>query len=141
MFDLQPLWFHGIWVTSGSCDRLRCSPHTLSLRHLSQQLHQGSVCHQADADSLSIKHGSLSGAHPHYLCPSHTVSGAPKPCYGTMEKHTLEREKLYDRVPLPGDKIPSNTQRPPMNDEHQADEKVRRVAKRSHNGRSGGASK
>ena len=66
---------------------------------------------------------------------------APKPCYDTMEAQTVEREKLYSRIPPPRDKIPSYVQRPPMNDAHTADEEVRRAVKKSHNGRSGGASK
>ena len=32
---------------------------------------------------------------------------APKPCCDTMEAQIKEREKLYDQVPPPGDKIPS----------------------------------
>ena len=54
---------------------------------------------------------------------------------------TVEREKLYTRVPTPGDKIPSHVDRPPMNNDHSADEELRRAVKRSRNGRSGGVSK
>ena len=40
---------------------------------------------------------------------------APKLCYNTMEKQILEGEKFYECVLLPGDKIPSRIQCPPMN--------------------------
>ena len=66
---------------------------------------------------------------------------APKPCYNTMEAQTKEREKFYARVPPPGDKIPSHIERTPMNDDHPADEQLRRAVKRSHNGWFGGVSK
>ena len=66
---------------------------------------------------------------------------APKPCYDTIESQPVEREKLYDCVPPPGDKIPSHIQQPPMNGEHPANEEVRRAVKRSYNGWSGGVSK
>ena len=59
---------------------------------------------------------------------------APKPCYDTMESQTVEREKLYARVPPPGDKIPSYVDRPPMNDDHPSDEELKGAVKRSHNG-------
>ena len=70
-----------------------------------------------------------------------TGETAPKPCYDTMEAQTEDREKLYARVPPPGDKIPSHIERTPMNDNHQADKELRRAVKQSHNGRSGGVSK
>ena len=53
----------------------------------------------------------------------------------------MEQEKLYDRVPPPGDNIPSYIQQPPMNDEHHANKELRRAVKRSHNGQTGGVSK
>jgi hypothetical protein len=49
----------------------------------------------------------------------------PKPCYDTLEKQTREREKLDARVPPPGDPIPSNVVRPPMDDSHPADQELR----------------
>ena len=66
---------------------------------------------------------------------------APKPCYDTMEAQIEERQKIYARIPPLGDKIPSYANRPPTNNDHPADEELRRAVKRSHNGRSGGVLK
>jgi hypothetical protein len=66
---------------------------------------------------------------------------ASKPCYSTLEAQTVERKTLYDYAPSPGEPIPSNVDRPPMEDTHPADGELRLVVKKSRNGRLGGASK
>ena len=64
-----------------------------------------------------------------------------KPYYNTLKKQTLEREQLYNRVPPPGDPIPSHIEQTPMNNKHSADQEVRRTVKKDANGRMSGASK
>ena len=66
---------------------------------------------------------------------------AAKPCYHRLEAQTVEREKLYDHVPPPGEKIPCNADRPRQNDEAPSDAEIREAAKRCGNGRAGGGSR
>ena len=64
-----------------------------------------------------------------------------KPCYDTLEEQTRERVALYRKRAPPGERIPSRAERPPLSDTPPTDEELRLAAKRSNNGRSGGASK
>ena len=64
-----------------------------------------------------------------------------RPCYDTLEDQTRERVKLYARRAPPGDRIPSRAERTPLTDTPPTDEELRLAAKKSNNGRSGGASK
>ena len=64
----------------------------------------------------------------------------PKPCYQSLEKQTVEREKLYGAVPPPGASIPINVTPFPVDDDCPSDMDIRDVAKNLRNGRAGGAS-
>ena len=64
----------------------------------------------------------------------------PKPCYHLMDKQTTEREKLYEKVPLPGDPIPINVDKFDVIDDCPEDVAIREVMKCLRNGRAGGAS-
>ena len=52
----------------------------------------------------------------------------------------MGREDLYGYQPSPGEPIPRNAERAPSDDNPPTDEELRRAAKRSGNGKSGGAS-
>ena len=66
---------------------------------------------------------------------------ASKPCYDTLEEQAVGRENLYRARAPPGDRIPSNTERPPLPDGPPTDEELRQATKTSSNGRTGGATK
>jgi exonuclease III len=66
---------------------------------------------------------------------------APKPCYDSMDKQTTEREKLYEKVPPPGDPIPINVDKFDVIDDCPEDAVIREVVKCLRNGRAGGASR
>ena len=55
-----------------------------------------------------------------------------------MEKHTLEREALYAKVPPPGERIPYNVPTTNIDNEEPQDEEVRPVVVASKNGKSKG---
>ena len=64
---------------------------------------------------------------------------APKPCHDTMETQTVEREELYGYLESPGEHIPRNVERPPLDDPAPSDEEIRAAAAKMKNRRSGGA--
>ena len=56
-----------------------------------------------------------------------------------MEKQTLEREKLYERVAPPGDPIPCNVPATPVNGRPPEDHEIRAAAQKMSNRRTGGS--
>lgn len=64
-----------------------------------------------------------------------------KPCYHKLETQLAEREKLYNHIPPPGEKVPRNVEHPRQNKKAPSDNKIRRSTKRCGNGRLGGRSK
>jgi hypothetical protein len=60
-----------------------------------------------------------------------------KKCHTSMENQTVEREELYARVPPPGDPIPCNVPKTPINDAMPSDSEIRGVVKALWNGRAG----
>ena len=65
---------------------------------------------------------------------------AAKPCFRSMEKQTKGWEDLYGYQQPPGERIPKNADRAPLDDGPPTDEELCRATKRSGNGKSGGAS-
>ena len=94
------------------------------------------------------RHGELGGGQGvkatwGHLCAWHKEVNpvASKPCYEALDRQTNEREALYRRRDPPGAPIPSNVRRTPRADHPPTDEELRQAAKKSSNGRTGGASK
>ena len=56
-----------------------------------------------------------------------------------MKTQTVEREELYGYLESPGEHIPRNVDRPPLDDSAPSDEEIRAAAAKMKNRRSGGA--
>ncbi len=63
-----------------------------------------------------------------------------KPCYHTMECHTMERVDFYAQRDSPGDPLPINVTPVVINDDVSMDGKLRQVAGELTNGQAAGAS-
>ena len=68
-----------------------------------------------------------------------TSENLPKPCQASIDKQTVEREKLYQKVSLLGDPIPINVEPFDLDDSISEDVAIREVVEGLKNGRAGGS--
>ncbi len=69
-----------------------------------------------------------------------TLETQAKPCFHTMERHTLERVNLYARRGSPGYLLPINVERIEINDDVPFDREIWLAAGKLSNGQAAGAS-